>query len=396
MLRKLCKKPMGWLLVIGLLLAAVPGRAQQLSSTAPTDRRAQMWAATARYVYHDDPDLQKIAGQLDQTLQKSSLPAFNAGLAKAVALEQQQLKGQKNLTTFQGMVDKLQHQQLDLSALEVSIIDKLDDKKQRMADPARKQGLKQLQDTLHLLAGAIGVAPATRPTPLPAASSVAAPPSPYVAPIPVGTADGPLTAPWMQWLALGLSALSLAGVAALWYKHGSLREAFERYRERHHQPSAVSAGPDLNSQIRREVERQMQAYTASQPAAAVAPAPSELVVPNPVPQVSAPAARLRTQYVSEAPLNRVLRAPTDQSNPYSIFAIESTDQEPNQGRFTITGNLVSHIRNHRSVLEPVCTYAGGYPLGSETRLVVEQAGQVRRTPDGNWEVTQPARVRFEA
>lgn len=110
----------------------------------------------------------------------------------------------------------------------------------------------------------------------------------------------------------------------------------------------------------------------------------------------APTPRLRTQYVGEAPFNNIFpaRALSDQPSTYSMFAIESSEQQPDQGTFAVTGNLASHVRDHRTVLEPVCEYVGGSPLGSEMRVITEQPGLVRRR-GSDWEVVQRARVRFE-
>jgi hypothetical protein len=55
--------------------------------------------------------------------------------------------------------------------------------------------------------------------------------------------------------------------------------------------------------------------------------------------------------------------------------------------------LVSHISNHRNILEPVCEYVA-YPQGGETRIITEQPGEVRRRGE-DWEVVRRARIRFE-
>ena len=136
------------------------------------------------------------------------------------------------------------------------------------------------------------------------------------------------------------------------------------------------------------------ALTAPAPTPPVAPEPDEfeaMLAPLP-----APGPRQRTQYANEAPFNNSFpaRALSDQPGTYSMFAIVSSEQQPEQGSFAVTGNLASHVRDHRSVLEPVCEYVGGYPLGSESRVITVEPGHVRRRGD-DWEVVQRAKVRFE-
>ena len=216
----------------------------------------------------------------------------------------------------------------------------------------------------------------------------------------------------LLWLALGLAALSLLGVVVLWNKLQNTRRRLEETR-RKDAASPKSAGVEAFSQkkmadlIRQEITRQMDQRVAAKqarakvpappppapPAAALVPVVAEVEVPAPA---APPMPRVRTQYVGEAPFNNsfAARSLSDQPGTYSMFAIESSEEQPEQGTFAVTGNLASHVRDHRSVLEPVCEYVGGYPLGSETRVVTEQPGQVRRRGD-DWEVTQRAKVRFE-
>jgi hypothetical protein len=109
----------------------------------------------------------------------------------------------------------------------------------------------------------------------------------------------------------------------------------------------------------------------------------------------APASVQRLQFVNEAPFNNTFAARTLSDSPatYSIYEIVSAEQTPDLGQFRVVGNLVSHISNHRNILEPVCEYVA-YPQGGETRIVTEQAGEVRRR-GADWEIVRPARIRFE-
>lgn len=218
----------------------------------------------------------------------------------------------------------------------------------------------------------------------------------------------------LLWLALALAALGVLGVAVLWNKLANTRRLLEETRHKYAAPPK-SVGVEVFSQakmtaaIAKEITKQLDQRVAARQAKAKAGAPPVATPPAPVlaapvvslapvleAPVAPPAPRMRTQYVGEAPFNNsfAARSLSDQPGPYSLFAIESSEQQPEQGTFAVTGNLASHVRDHRSVLEPVCEYVGGYPLGSETRVVTEQPGQVRRRGD-DWEVTQRAKVRFE-
>ena len=158
--------------------------------------------------------------------------------------------------------------------------------------------------------------------------------------------------------------------------------------------SSTKLSTAVEQEVRRQLAKQLADWQATEPAAAAPPAPPEGVLP--LAMAVAPTPRMHTQYVGEAPFNNSFpaRSLSEQLGAYSMFAIESSEQQPDQGTFVVTGNLASHVRDHRSVLEPVCEYVGGYPLGSETRVVTEQPGRVQRR-GADWEVTQRARVRFE-
>lgn len=412
--------------------------------------RAAIWAATAEYVYQDDPGLDKIESDLLKTIKSNSLQAFNRSVDDAVMLEKKQLPTLKHVLKFQGLVKTVQEESLDPNdpaALAKAIVGKLDDNAERMADQGRAQKLTALNQRLNQLAtGAAPVALATTAAPQPAGAGPAVPDpastddltavetAPETTAVAATQAVAPVAlagggAPgWVSWLALVLSGLSFGGMMLLFRKQNRpavmaapalLPTSPERNASR---PSTKKEPTVTWDEMRKFVERQMDerlntavapaatsvakpaakpASRASAPALPAAPAPAP-VAPEPddfesfLAPLAAPAPRQYTQYANEAPFNNSFpaRALSDQPGTYSMFAIVSSEQQPEQGSFYVTGNLASHVRDHRSVLEPVCEYVGGYPLGSESRVVMVEPGLVRRRGD-DWEVVQRAKVRFE-
>ena len=414
--------------------------------------RAAIWAATAEYVYKDDRDLVKIQPELLRTIKSSSLQAFNLSVDAAVAVEKKKQPGPNHLLKFQELVKTTQALPLapgDPAALVRAIVAKLGENKERMADPARARQLKSLGQQLNQLAAvaspavpavpaaAVAVQPGAGPAvPDPAPTAGDAPTAPETA-VPVAPpAAVPAVAPvgggapaWVSWLALALAVLS-AGLAFL--RRGSAAAAAAAVPEvaaPRSSRNSFDREKDLAELVKKLVREELAKQesqpvppttaatvaTAAGPAAMAAAAipaatfddvlasvsplapvgqPIELAVLPTAPLPAAP--RLRQQFVDEAPFNNGFpaRALRDQPGSYSMFVIESSEQQPEQGTFAVTGNLASHVRDHRSVLEPVCEYVGGYPAGSESRVVTLEPGHVRRRGD-DWEVVQRAKVRFE-
>ena len=460
MLRKRLKKLASvWLLLAALAAPGPVAWAQSPTVTAvpappapAASPRAAIWAATAAYVYADDKDLTPIRPQLEQTISAASLQAFSDGLAQAVALEQREMKGQRHVLTFQKMYADID-QKLNSSEpqpLIEAIVNKLDDNKERMADPARRQQFEQLRQHLNQLATGA-------PTPAAAPAETTAPPVTETATLnaadaasdnpmnnlaapasePVATASAGSDGSMAQW-ALGLSVLSLLGVVYLLLRRptrglvGLPAESLPAAPARTHRSPRASNQENISwEEIRKYVDRQLDErlptaeptkgvkappapprptkptapaaksappppakVDAAETAPAVAGAPEAAPAPDVAP--APPAPRSRSQYVNEAPFNNTFpaRALSDQPGTYSMFVITSQEKQPDHGSFAVTGNLASHVRDHRSVLEPVCEYVGNYPLGSETRVITEEPGEVRRRGN-DWEVTRPAKVRFE-
>ena len=410
------------------------GTASAATVAGAASPRAAIWAATADYVYKDDHDLAKIRPELLKTIKSSSIQAFNLSVDAAVALEKKQLPGKKHVLKFQGLVKTVQEQlpdPNDASALAKAIVAKLDDNDQRMADPARTKQLKLLEQHLNQLAASTSPPePAATVAAQPAADNpmnqVAAPPAgapaaPETTAVAAPTAAAAPAAPasssapaWASWLALVLSGLSFAGMMLLFRKQNQSVAAsvlppvpLERVSRQSSRKETNVSWDEMRKFVGRQLDERLNPAVAPAAApapatAATAPAPAVPPLPDSVEAMLAPlpvapaASRQRTQYANEAPFNNTFpaRALSDQPGTYSMFAIVSSEQQPEQGTFAVTGNLASHVRDHRSVLEPVCEYVGGYPLGSESRVITVEPGHVRRRGD-DWEVVQRAKVRFE-
>ena len=389
---------------------------------APAEPAAAIWAATADYVFKSDSTLKWLAPELSRTLRRTTIKAFEQSLNQAVAVEARRLHrpaGKTSAFYFQTtFYNLLKNSPQSPPALAAAIqAQLLKNKPKRQQEPAFQEFEARLRRLLAAPTGAslaalaaapaattAAAAPATapaRPATTAARDTLAAPAAEAASP----AADAP--APWWTWAALGLAALSTLAVAVLWSKLGGLEHDVERLRERlltNPSPNRrTESGPpaDMLPAIQEEVSRQLRQQLAS--ATPVAAAARVVATPavtasaaTPAPATAAaPELGRRVQYVNEAPSNKSFRARalSDQPGSNSIFAIDSSEQ-PDQGTFTVTGNLASHVRDHRSALESVCEYQNGYPTGRETRIITKVPGQVRRR-GSDWEVTQPAVIRFE-
>ncbi len=376
-------------------------------------QQAAVWARTAEYLYRNDSALQSISAELLATVQNSSVGYFERGLNAAVKKEmelKQCLLKDSHVQTFKSKVfDPLQALPRPAPTLAENIIAKLrDNHPERQPGGANANQFQAFERELTQLANG---AAKPKPAPLTPAETADNPMGQAAAEAPDAPAAGtPAAANFksstpvaaapasalLGWTAFSLALLSLVGVVYLFVKQSG-RPAPASVPAAPAQPAAPRISSkaitfeEMKKYVQRELEKQLAAPAPAAPLSAPYAAPAS---PAAAP---APAPRRRVQYVSEAPFNRAFlaRALSEQPSAYSIFAIESTEQQPNQGTFTVTGNLASHVRDHRNVLEPVCDYAGSYPVGSETRIVTETPGQVRRRGD-DWEVMRPAKVRFEA
>lgn len=436
-----------------LLLAAGTARAQDAVA-------AQMWAATARYVYADDPNLKPLAAKLSTEMgQPKTLAEFEQKLGAAVA-EAAAASKTPNISLLQRQFQNMRSQ--NAAELSMSLADSLG----KM--PARKQGdrkqkLSTLENQLMTLAQSKSDAatPAAAPEAAVPTESATAPSSSYPQ---YGPLAEPATSP-LLWAALVMSGLSLLGVIRLLARRSSRRSSSSS--DGSHGSHSHSGSRELSPEQHREVEDMIAralAGRADKPAPAISPTPSQPLAkqaatptvkqklasnspktvrppvevsaaalpplaslapdapapaapaampaePAPAPAAGVepgtsieldvapaaapPEAAPRLQFVNEAPFNNVFAARTlsDTLAPYSIYEVLCRDQTPDHGQFRVVGNMVSHISNHRNILEPVCEYVA-YPQGGETRITTEQAGEVRRRGD-DWEVVRRARIRFE-
>lgn len=458
--------------LIGCLLAATlagpvlgqgnaPMRADQPAKSQVTDAAlrtdqgaAQLWGATARFVYDDDPALVKIKDELVLTIDDASLKAFGRSLDDAVRAEQRQFPRQNHVLKLQGIFKEIQIQNLsadDLTGLAHAIRAKLESNPDRMRDPARRQRLAAFENRLQAQAGTLGTAigsstsaagpaatalaqtPADEPGPGPALDSVnPSLPSPGMIPADTATSSLPMAA-------LTLAVLSLLGVLFLLLRS---RAAPAAYRAAEPKPTTSRGQPALNPTQYEEVVKIVRAEVAkatasprpaanlkaqgARPAGSVPPkagseeggAATVTVSTAPVPvsppsldeltfggaalvaAVEAPPAapRLRTIYVNQQPLDGAFRRDNlaDAPASYTIFEITVDEQQnPDYGTFVVTRNEAAHggyIGSHHSILDPACTY--NYPQGAVSRIITDAPGTVQRLPSGDWHITQKAQIHF--
>lgn len=383
--------------------ADVPARIARPTAVSPI---AEMWARTAEYVYDDDPVLRPFADDLDQTVQRGSLKSFSHGIDDAVRTAQMHKVGVSNVLQLDELFKSVQGQHpATLNDLAKAITESLATNPERTADSTRRAKFTEFKTQLAMFAAVEAEAAAKlaakhrATTDLLASSNIPAPAKTTIEPV---TA----TSNWV-WAALGMSALSLMGV---FYLLGRPQPRAGVVASAEPVPSGRVSHQrnvkwtEIESYVQRELDKRLSAANPVKELAALTdpePATPPVLATMPVAAVVAPTAAAgtltHTQYVNQAPLNGTFpaRALSDQPNMHSIFAIDFTEQNPNAGYFQVTGNQASHVRDHRSILEPVCSYVA-YPQGSETRITTVEPGQVQRRADGAWHVTHRARIRFEA
>lgn len=449
------------ILLGGLAVASLPGRpaeAQNPTTTAPVstapaaDVRARMWAATARFVYGDDPELASLRPQLRQTIDSSSVKAFGRHLEDAVKLENKSLPQLKHVLKFQGDFKTLSARNEQPGALATSIANRLRDNKPERQNQA---AFGQLRQTLHDLADpnapqavATPAAPlpagtdsatesATAPDTTPAAGSFTITPSP--------------TSPMLTYLPLVLSILSLlVALVALMKSSGSKR--------RHHQhsssaPTLTSLTDEMRAEVRTIVQREVSNKVPGARPAAEAPAPPRPAVAKnaptlsvkeslakaaqpkapapvatapplaepatssePTEPVAAPAAEAedvtanypveeaavapptRTLYANQQPIDGIFQRNMLAESPasYTIFELTTAADAPDQARFVVTSNPAGHagyIGSHVNILGGACDYP--FPKGGVSRIVTDVPGVAHRTAGGDWQISQKAQIHFE-
>ena len=401
-----------------------------------------IWAATADYVFAADPDLKPLLSKLSPVTSAGTVEKFRQELNKAVPLEGRTNRD-SHVFMFQTKVfNPIQKQGLaNANALVTAIkMALLDTHPERKNDPKYQSFVSRIEGLANngaaaanagAIAGAspealandvnqsLAAGPAV-PDPVPTDDLAATETTTETAPLAAAPVSSGAPA-WVSWLALVLSGLSFVGMVLLFRKQNQPAAVAapalppvppERINRQSSRKEPTVSWDEMRKFVERQLDERLNPAVApvaklatklaptapvSAPAPPVAPEPDEFeAMLAPLPLAPAPAPRLRQQFVDEAPFNNGFpaRALRDQPGSYSMFVIESSEQQSDQGSFAVTGNLASHVRDHRSVLEPVCEYVGGYPLGSESRVITVEPGHVRRRGD-DWEVVQRAKVRFE-
>jgi hypothetical protein len=253
-----------------------------------------MWAATARFVYGDDPALASLRSQLRQTIDSGSVKAFGRHLEDAVKLEGKSLPQLKHVLKFQGDFKTLSGKNEQPGALASSIASQLlANKPERQSQPT----FVQLRRTLNALAdpnapvAAAASAPASKAdtTAEPLSSAPAATPAASPAPtsdFTTSSSSSPMLT-WVPWLALALSIVSL--LVSLFKGNNS------KHRHRSHGASAstlTSLTEEMKTEVHLIVQREVgkklaaarsapEAPAAKQPVPAQSPAPSSLAKNDP-------------------------------------------------------------------------------------------------------------------
>ncbi|GAA4500977.1 hypothetical protein GCM10023172_22140 [Hymenobacter ginsengisoli] len=447
-----------------IALASPPARAQNpttagIATNVPApDVRAHIWAATARYVYHDDPALASLRPQLLKTIDSSSVKSFGRRLEEAVRLEHKALPKQGHLLKFLELFKTASTSADQPNQLATAITNTLlANKPERKSQPS----FAQLSGTLHTLASppaAAGSTPVADTAPAsPDTSAVAAPPV-AAAPAAVSTA-GPAyltpisSTPMIAWVALALSIISL--LIAL-FKSNS------RGRHRHSSSSTLALTTltdEMRAEVRTMVQREVgklpgarpaadaparsagpapaappksapaKAATAApapkaaprpapEPAAAVAPtppaSPAEPVVsaesaaaaqddtffdenyPIDTPPVAPPSTR--TLYANQQPMDGIFKRDMLAEAPasYTIFELITGAGAPDQAQFVVTSNAAGHA-GYIGSHQNILGGACEYPFpkGSVSRIITDTPGQAQRTATGDWQITRKAQVHFE-
>jgi hypothetical protein len=270
-------------LVSGLAVASLlttPAGAQNPTvapagtNVPPPDVRARMWAATARFVYADDPALANMRPQLRQTIDSGSVSLFGRHLEDAVKLEKKLQPKLEHVLKFQGDFKNISVKNEPASQLAASIIKQLHDNKPERQGQA---GFTQLSRTLNALADPNPpVAAATPPASAPDTTEAAAQPATVATP--AKTSDFTTTSPpsspmltWVPWVALALSILSL--LVSLFKGNSPKR------RPHSHGPSSsslTSLTDEMKAEVHLIVQREVSKKVPGARPAPDVPAPAQV------------------------------------------------------------------------------------------------------------------------
>ena len=276
------------------VLPARPSLANVLAAqpaAGVVDPAAAIWAATTQYVFESDSTLRPIAPELTRTLRRTSLKAFEQSLNQAVAVEARRLHRPALKTSalyfqtnfYNILKNSSQSPPALAAAIEARLLQNRPKRGQEPAFQAFEARLRRLMSapgTAPTPAGATTTPASVAATPASAAATAPATSTPHgtepaapATPPAAASADAPTS--WWTWLALGLAALSVAGVAVLWSKLGDLERELERLRDkmltssqpRRSEKEAFRVA-DVLPAIQQEVSRQLQQQQAGPPASA--------------------------------------------------------------------------------------------------------------------------------
>lgn len=442
-------------------LASPPAKAQNPTTALPAtnvpapDVRARLWAATARYVYNDDPALASLRPQLLKSIDSSSVKTFGRRLEEAVRLEHKAMPKQGHLLKLLELFKTVSTENISPDQLATTIANTLLTNKPERRSQA---SFTQLRTALHDLANPAAPAVASPPASLAATDSTApaAQPALAVAPAPVASPPHltPISStPMIAWVALALSIISLL---VAFFKSGSSRG---RHRHSHSTtPSLTSLTDEMRAEVRTMVQREVGKLpgarpapdtpakpvaapptaapknapakaAAPKPAAAPAPAPTPAPESAPAPPMASlmaatePAAAVkddnffdenypvdataappaaatstRTLYANQQPIDGIFKRDMLAEAPasYTIFELITGANAPDQAQFVVTSNAAGHagyIGSHQNILGGACEYP--FPKGSVSRIVTDAPGQAQRTASGDWQITRKAQVHFE-
>jgi hypothetical protein len=436
-----------------------PTVAAPATNVPPPDVRARMWAATARFVYGDDPALASLRPQLRQTIDSGSVNLFGRHLEDAVKLENKNLSKQEHVMKFQGAFKTLSAKNEAPAQLASSIANRLlENKPERQSQPT----FVQLRRTLNALADpnaplATATTPAsvadttTEPKPRPAPVAPAAAPSTGDFTT-TSTPSSPMLT-WVPWVALALSIVSL--LVSLFKGNNS------RHKHRSHgssAPTLTSLTEEMRAEVRTIVQREVSnkvpgarpapdapakpqapvttaknAPAAAPKAAPAKPAPAKAPAPEPIsaalpepaaaspapaePVAAAPAEdeefftinypveeeapaapATRTLYANQQPIDGIFQRNMLAEAPasYTIFELITAADAPDQARFVVTGNPAGHA----GYIGSHVNILGGaceypFPKGSVSRIITDEPGVAQRTAGGDWQISKKAQIHFE-
>ncbi|QKG57908.1 hypothetical protein GKZ68_15495 [Hymenobacter sp. BRD128] len=441
---------------LAFVLLGSPAGAQNPTTTPlatnvrPPDVRACLWAATARYVYNDDPTLASLRPQLLQTIDSSSVKAFGRRLEETVRLERKTLGKQGHLLKLLELYKTVSTEDDSPDQLAAAITNTLlANKPGRESQP----GFVQLRTSLHTLANPTALAAASHPASLtgPDSATTVVQPAPAAAATAVASPPSltPISStPMIAWVALALSIISLLV---------SLFKSSSRGRHRHSHSASTLSLTTLTDEMRAEVRTMVQREVGKLPGARPAPdAPAKPASPAPPaqPQTTPPkgtapkaapapaagpaappqptaspaaapaeptapvqddtffdenypldtaavppaASPTRTLYANQQPIDGIFKRDMLAEAPasYTIFELTTGASAPDQAQFTVTSNAAGHagyIGSHQNILGGACEYP--FPKGNVSRIVTDAPGQAQRTPSGDWQITRKAQVHFE-